>query len=53
MIAAGQKEPSAKRCIKTTKPALVKYDERAVRKHRAPNGALRPLMACPFVVARW
>ena len=36
-----QKAPSAKRCIKTSKHMLIKHIHHQVRKHRAPNGALR------------
>ena len=39
----GQIAPSAKRCIKTTRcPVVVNELRSSVRKHRAPNGALRP-----------
>ena len=38
-----QKAPSAKRCIKTVKLGFTQVlDQSAVRKHRAPKGALRP-----------
>ena len=37
-----QKAPSAKRYIKTVKEALAAVFGLGVRKHRAPNGALRP-----------
>ena len=38
-----QKAPSAKRCIKTGQGKRIPAPERStVRKHRAPNGALRP-----------
>ena len=37
----GQKAPSAKRCIKTSSQRLPGNHHRLVRKHRAPNGALR------------
>ena len=36
-----QKAPSAKRCIKTFRGLLVQNRRVQVRKHRAPNGALR------------
>ena len=40
---SGQKAPSAKRCIKTSRfPSSHTNAARGVRKHRAPNGALRP-----------
>ena len=38
----GQKAPSAKRCIKTIPPlCVIAHTPTLVRKHRAPNGALR------------
>ena len=37
----GQKAPSAKRCIKTSTTRAATATARRVRKHRAPNGALR------------
>ena len=40
----GQKAPSAKRCIKTEASARTMCYRRQVRKHRAPKGALRPLV---------
>ena len=49
-----QKAPSAKRCIKTGHPEAVDGDLEWVRKHRAPNGALRlvmQIMSC-FVIVR-
>ena len=38
---SSQKAPSAKRCIKTLAVAPVLARRSCVRKHRAPNGALR------------
>ena len=37
-----QKAQSAKRCIKTDQCSTGQYSRDLVRKHRAPNGALRP-----------
>ena len=39
---ASQKAPSAKRCIKTTRLDMRRTPLAGVRKHRAPNYALRP-----------
>ena len=38
-----QKAPSAKRCIKTSRPRSPATRPRSVRKHPAPKGALRPV----------
>ena len=45
MVRAGQKAPSAKRRIKTRLRLLRSVVRWAVRKHRAPKGALRPIDA--------
>ena len=41
-VEVSQKAPSAKRCIKTTPLPRGSFPLAFVRKHRAPNGALRP-----------
>ena len=45
MYSSGQKAPSAKRCIKTQSARNRAHPTGCVRKHRAPNGALRQFEA--------
>ena len=48
----GQKAPSAKRCIKTLSDRESSGIGEGVRKHRAPNGALRRAKNDHWVVKR-